>query len=245
MFLDHTATIQLAGGAKVWQEEMSPSLQRSYKIISQPVAPPIAPSTPADQVIKSGLSILSFNSDGTMVATRDDSVPTTVWLWDLAKLAAYTVLIQHSPVKKLTWHPTLPSTLLIQCSHDEPTVFLYDTISAVPYPLLMPVKKTTSKFEVKWLRTTSNQKPGLIFGDAQKLLLVWPDGRDPMEEEDGNERDGHDLMDHSEDSLYDILSGKKPPPYMSVDDTEALVSEMDEETTEVLDDTFMGRRVVG
>lgn len=55
------------------------------------------------------------------------------------------------------------------------------------------------------------------------------------------ERDENDLMDHSEDSLYDILSGKKPTPYMSVDDTEALVSEMYEETTETMEDTFVGR----
>lgn len=63
-----------------------------------------------------------------------------------------------------------------------------------------------------------------------------------MEVEEEDERDENDLMDHSEDSLYDVLSGKKPTPYMSVDDTEALVSEMDEETTEIMDDTFMGRR---
>lgn len=239
MFLDHTATIQLATEAEVWQEEISPSLQRSYKTVSQPVAPPIAPSTPADQVAKTGLSMLSFNADGTMVATRDDSAPTTVWLWDLTKLAASTVLIQHSPIKKLTWHSTLPSILLIQCSHDEPVIYLYDIISAVPYPIPVPVKKSTGKFEAKWLQTAPNQKPGLVFGDSQNFLLAWPDGRDPMGEEE--ERDENDLMDHSEDSLYDILSGKKPTPYMSVDDTEALVSEMYEETTETMEDTFVGR----
>ncbi|KAE9988671.1 hypothetical protein EG328_008688 [Venturia inaequalis] len=241
MFLDHTATIQLEADAEVWQEEISPSLKRSYKAVSQPVAPPIAPTTPIDQVTKTGLSILSFNADGTMVATRDDSAPTTVWIWDLAKLVASTVLIQHSPIKKLTWHPTLPSILLIQCSHDEPTFYLYNTTSAIPDPIALPMKKPTGKFEAKWLQTTSNQKPGLIFSDSQNFMLVWPEGRDSMDEED-EEREEKGLMDHSEDSLYDILSGRKPTPYMEVDDTEALISEMDEETTEILDDTFMGRR---
>ncbi|QDS77629.1 hypothetical protein FKW77_002563 [Venturia effusa] len=242
MFLDHTATIQLAAGAAVWQEEISPSLQRSYKTVSQPVAPPIAPSTPADQVARIGLSLLSFNADGTMIATRDDSAPTTVWIWDLSKLAASTVLIQHSPIKKLTWHPTLSSVLLIQCNHDEPVTYMYDTISKVPYPMIMPMKKTTGKFESRWLQTESSQKPGLLFGDSQNFLLAWPDGRDPMEEDEG---DGNNLMDHTEDSLYDILSGKKPTPYMSIDNTEALVSEMDGETTQIMDDTFMGRRALG
>lgn len=244
MFLDHTATIHLAAESEVWQEEISPSLQRSYKTVSQPVAPPIAPATPADQITKTGLSILSFNADGTRVATRDDAAPTAVWLWDLTKLAASTVLIQHSPIKKITWHPTLPSILLIQCSHDEPTIYLYNTISTIPYPIFLPMKKSTgSKFEAKWLQTTASQKPGLVFGDSQNVLLAWPEGRDSIGEED-DERKERDLMDHSEDSLYDILSGKKPTPYMSVDDTEALISEIDGETTDILDDTFMGKRGV-
>ncbi|TID18082.1 WD40 repeat-like protein [Venturia nashicola] len=244
MFLDHTATIQLAAEAEVWQEHLSPSLQRSYNTVSQPVAPPIAPVTPADQAVKTGLSILSSNADGTMVATRDDSAPTTVWLWDLTKLAASAVLIQHSPIKKLLWHPTLPSILLIQCSHDEPTIYLYNTISAVPYPVILPMRKSTgSKFEAKWLQTTSTQKPSLVFSDSHNFLLAWPEGRNPMDEVN-EQGEKNDLMDHSEDSLYDILSGKKPAPYMAIDDTEALVSELEGETTDMLDDTFAGRRGV-
>jgi hypothetical protein len=237
MFLDHTATIQLAAEAEVWQEEISPSMQRSYKTVSQPIAPPTAPSTPSDQTPKTGLSILAFNADGTMVATRDDSAPTTVWLWDLTKLAASTVLIQHSPIKRLSWHSTLPYILLIQCSHEEPAIYLYDTVSAVPYPKVMPIKKSAGKFEAKWLHTAVNQKPGLLFGDSQSFLLAWPDGRDPMLEE---EIDDDDMMNHSEDSLFDILSGRKPT--VSVDTTETLVSDVMDETTEFMDDTFMGRR---
>jgi hypothetical protein len=239
MFLDHTATIQLATDAEVWQEEISPVLQRAYKTVSQPIAPPTAPTTPSDPIPKTGLSILAFNADGTMVATKDDSAPTTVWLWDLAKLAASTVLIQHSPIKKISWHPTLPYILLIQCSHDEPTIYLYDTVSAVPYPLVLPIKKSAGKFEAKWLPTTMEQKPGLQIGDAQSFLITWPDGRDPMPEE---ERDDDDLMNRTEDSLFDILSGRKPSAFKSVDTTEALVSDVMDETTEFMDDTFMGRR---
>jgi hypothetical protein len=239
MFLDHTATIQLAANAEVWQEEISPSMQRSYKTVPQPIAPPTAPTTPADQVPKTGLSILAFNADGTMVATRDDSAPTTVWLWNLAKLAASSVLIQHSPIKKLSWHPTLPYILLIQCSHEEPTIYLYDTVSTVPHPIVIPIKKSAGKYEAKWLHTATNHKPGLAFGDAQNFLLAWPEGRDPMLEDERNE---DDMMNHTEDSLFDILSGTKLTAYTSVDTTEALLFDVMDETTEVMDDTFIGRK---
>lgn len=104
------------------------------------------------------------------------------------------------------------------------------------------MKRSAGKLEAKWLQTTIDQKPGLVLSDTQSFLLAWPDGRDPMQEE---ERDVDDLMDHSEDSLYDILSGRKPTAYMSVDMTEALVSDMNEESTEIIDDTFMGRRGMG
>jgi hypothetical protein len=241
MFLDHTATIQLVAGAEVWQEEISPAMQRSYKTVSQPFAPPTAPTTPSDQVSKIGLSILAFNADGTMVATRDDSTPTTVWLWDLTKLAAAIVLIQHSPVKRLSWHPTLPYILLIQCTHDEPIIYLYDTVSTVPSPINFPIQKNSGKLEFKWLHTAMDQKPGLVLGDSHSFLIAWPDGRNPMPDE---EQDETDLMNHSEDSLYDILSGRKPSALASMDTTEALVSDVMDESTEFMEDTFVGRRAM-
>jgi hypothetical protein len=237
MVLDHTSTIQLTHGSLVWQEQVTGSAERTYTTVQQPIAPPTASDSPSNQAPKVGLSTIAFNANGTLVATRDDSAPTTVWLWDLTKLTATSVLIQHSPVKQLLWHPTMTSLLLIQCSHEEPTVYFYDTVNSIPYPLDIPLQKTTGRLEARWLSTAADKKPALLLGDAHTFVVVWPKGKDQILRFEQSEREGEDEED---DSLFDILTGKTP--IKELDRTELLVSDVLEEETEVLDDTFMGRR---
>lgn len=179
------------------------------------------------------MSVIAFNADGTMVATRDDVAPTTVWLWDLTKLAACAVLIQHSPVKQMSWHPSIPSVLLIQCTHEEPTVYVFDSASAIPYAVQLSLQNSSRRLDARWLKTASDKKPALIFSDTGSFLVAWPDGKDViLRFEDGPE--------DSDDSLYEILTGRSPAKML--DNTEILVSEVQDDTTEVMDDTFMGRR---
>ncbi|KAF2431621.1 tricorn protease N-terminal domain-containing protein [Tothia fuscella] len=239
MVLDHTSSIQLSRGSMVWQEQVTGTSQRSYTTVQQPVAPPTAPDSPSNQATKTGLSLIAFNANGTVVATRDDSVPTTVWLWDLTKLTATAVLVQHSPVKQLSWHPTIASLLLIQCSHDEPTLYFYDTTNEVPYTLDVSFQKTAGRIEAQWLSTASNSNFALLLGDTQSFVLVWPEGRDQILKFENNEHGGAEAEAEEEDSLFDILTGKTP--IKELDRTELLVSDVLEEDTEVLDDTFVGR----
>ena len=56
-----------------------------------------------------------------------------------------------------------------------------------------------------------------------------------FEAEDGSQ------VDESDDSLFEILTGRKSPSKRMVDSTEVLVSDVDDEGTELMDDTFMGR----
>jgi WD40 repeat protein len=234
MFLDHTVTIQLTEGHTVWEEQVSASSQRSYIAVSQPLTPPTASPATSDQTIKTGMSIMSFNSEGSRFATRDDTAPTTVWLWDLSKLAACAVLIQHSPVKHMSWHPTVSSLLLIQCSHDESIVYIYDTSKSAPYAIQLPLERSSGRLEAKWVHTSADKRPALTFGDCGNFLVVWPDGKDVIV------RFEDDSHDESEDSLFEILTGRSPTK-SKIDSTEVLVSDVLDETTEVMDDTFVGR----
>jgi hypothetical protein len=184
------------------------------------------------------MSAIAFNADGTMIATRDEVAPTSVWLWDLSRRTARAVLIQHSPVKQISWHPTKPSLLLIQCTHEESTVYIYDNASSLPYAVQLPLQKSNGRFDTKWLRTDADKKAALSFGCAGNFIVAWPDGKDVIVRfEDG---DGS-AADESEDSLFEILTGRKSPAKRMVDSTEVLVSDVMDEATEVMDDTFMGR----
>jgi len=100
----------------------------------------------------------------------------------------------------------------------------------------LSLQKSSGRLDVRWLKTAPDKKPALIFGDAGSFLVAWPDGKDViLRFEDGS--------DDSDDSLFEILTGRSPTKTM--DSTEVLVSDVMDETTEVMDDTFMGRRQMG
>jgi hypothetical protein len=234
MFLDHTATIQLAEDGIVWQEQVLTQSQRSYVRVSQPVSPPIASPSGSDKSLKTGISIVAFNSDGTLVATRDDSTPTTVWIWDMTRLAAAAAVIQHSPIRQLSWHPTNPSKLLILSGQEDPVVHTWDRDQQEPSVSWIGFKKTGGRIDQCWLRTKSERMPALLLSDSRGCVVAWPEGKGSV----ASFRDGEG--DESFDSVYEALTGRSSTKY--TDHTERLVSEVDEDQTEFLDDTFVGRK---
>jgi WD40 repeat protein len=230
VFLDHTAQVHVPS-ASVYTEHVDGTGARSYVPTQQPVTPPKAASEKGDNSMKLGISIIAFNRDGTLCATRDDSTPTTVWIWDLRSLRPKTILVQHAPVKSLSWHPSNPSSLLIQAVHDSPTVYLYTTpllsqsrsrtsstatsTSTLAGPrLILPISDTIArpagsaplKWDAKWLTTPDDKKPAFLFGHQQGYEVVWPQGKDQILRFDDGD------AEQSDDSLYDILTGRTPVP---------------------------------
>ncbi|KAH8731650.1 hypothetical protein GQ44DRAFT_746315 [Phaeosphaeriaceae sp. PMI808] len=199
VFLDHTATIHIPD-APVYTEHLDGQGNRSYVLTPQPAIPPKAPVEKNETALmKQGISILKFNADGTLCATRDDSTPSTVWIWDLQSLRPRIVLIQYSPIKTLDWHPHDPTRLLIHTAHDSPTVYLYTTqslsssSSSLSSPqhhppdildlsphITKPVTPLIPKWSSSWLSTAPDKKPVFLQGHQQAYILVWPAGKDQI-----------------------------------------------------------------
>jgi WD40 repeat protein len=263
VFLDHTPSIHVPD-APVYTEHVDSQGNRSYTLTTQPTTPPKAPLEKNETALmKQGISLLAFNSDGTLCATRDDSTPSTVWIWDLGSLKPRTIVIQHAPIKSLQWHPYDPNRLLIHTMHDFPALYLYTAYPVShssststktqhhqqpPFILdLAPhITKPTSstlptRWTSNWLSACKDKKPLFAMGHQAAYILVWPEGKDQIlrfEREDDE--------DGSDDSLYDILTGRTPVPRlrdaddMEMEDEEE--GEGDGDTLEALDDTFRERR---
>lgn len=267
VFLDHTAIIDLPS-TPVYTELVDGQGNRSYALTPQPVTPPKAPLEKNETgLMKHGISILVFNADSTLCATRDDSTPSTVWIWDLRSLQPKMILIQYAPVKSLLWHPNDPARLLVQTAHDEPTVYIYapssftrSTASAestseqqlhqppeivdLEAHINKPAGSIPAKWTATWLTTAPEKKPAFSMGHQQGYVLVWPDGKDPILrfEDEG---------DQSDDSLYEILTGRTPVPrlqdHFGGRESEAVRDERFEaeeygDSMGGLDDTFRSRR---
>ncbi len=54
---------------------------------------------------KLGVGLVKFSADGVYVATRNDNMSNTVWIWDLTKLKLVAMLVQLSSVSDFTWEP--------------------------------------------------------------------------------------------------------------------------------------------
>ncbi|KAF2124700.1 TolB, C-terminal domain-containing protein [Dothidotthia symphoricarpi CBS 119687] len=241
VFLDHTASIHVPT-APVFTETVDAQGNRSYFLTTQPATPPKAPAEKSETgVMKQGISVLAFNGDGTLYATRDDSTPTTVWIWDLRSLRPRTILIQHAPIKSLQWHN---SHLLIQTAHDSPTVYLCTAenpsheppaILALSSHISKPASSLPAKWSTTWLSTPADKKPVFALAHQQGYVLVWPDGKDQIlrfEREDEAEQ--------SDDSLYEILTGRTPVPrFRGSQDIER----EDVEESIAFEDTFRGKGV--
>uniref|UniRef100_A0A8D1CQN1 WD repeat containing, antisense to TP73 n=1 Tax=Sus scrofa TaxID=9823 RepID=A0A8D1CQN1_PIG len=55
-----------------------------------------------------GIGALAFSLDNYFLATRSDSIPSAVWIWDVRKLRLFVVLEQLSAVRSFRWDPRQP-----------------------------------------------------------------------------------------------------------------------------------------
>lgn len=175
--LHHPATIILPK-AGVWEEQVNALKERSYVAAPQPASPPTSLSLGKSNNPSYGISVIAFNSDGTLVASRNDVVPTTVWIWSLSTGTVIDVLIHHSPVKQIIWHPSQSDLLLIHCAIPEPAIHLWKTTWHAPRILMLPLLRIGGRLEASWLKSLNDESFNLIISSAHQYTTVRisPDG---------------------------------------------------------------------
>lgn len=58
--------------------------------------------------------LLSWSNGSQYICTRNDSMPTTLWIWDIRHLELAAILVQKDPIKAAAWDPTC--TRLVVCT---------------------------------------------------------------------------------------------------------------------------------
>lgn len=239
------STLPVSEQASLWQESVSATNDRSYAFVTQPFSPPLSHTKASPDLSEQGVAEICFSCDGCYLATRDSRMLNTVWIWNLSKLSPHAVILQHNNVRKMSWHPTRAELLLIDCADAIATI--YNTTSAEP-----PTAHQTGSTPVarlSWIHTTADEKAMIAVIQKTKFDILCPEGwdeaqatpRQPQLSVDAPFEEGV-----SEDSLFDVLSGRKPlPPKTTPSYTEMVDINVETENTEAqgsLEDTFREKR---
>uniref|UniRef100_A0A672FET3 Uncharacterized protein n=1 Tax=Salarias fasciatus TaxID=181472 RepID=A0A672FET3_SALFA len=81
------------------------STQSNYDICLPPVQIPVVDPDPDRANPAMGVSALAFSADSRYLATKNDNMATTVWVWDMQKLRLEAVLRHTSGVRCFQWSP--------------------------------------------------------------------------------------------------------------------------------------------
>ncbi|KAK1079248.1 hypothetical protein LTR33_006549 [Friedmanniomyces endolithicus] len=232
----------------IWREAVSASNERSYTLANQPVSPPPSRTKPTTEPTELGVAEASFSSDGSYLATRDERMLSTVWIWNVATLAAHAVVMQHSNVRKAQWHPTRASLIMLDCG--EGIAYLYDVAtSSAPVAVNAPLPGSPT---LSWVHTAAEAKLAVLAAARSSFWILYPEGAESIsgDARAGVEVGGEEFQEGaSEDSLLDILSGRRPaPPYVTEQSYTQIVElemgEADEGADLAFDDTFREKRKV-
>ena len=158
--------------ATVWQEQVDSSGCRTYSRAAKPASPPTEEAKEKSCI--SRISHLVFNASGTLLASRSQSIPTSVWIWSMDTLSLVAVLIHHGSIKRLQWHPEKEGLLMIHCSTQDPVIHIWNSDSnSVPTIRKMPLEKSGGKLEARWLCDAPKDKPRLMLANAQNYAVQY------------------------------------------------------------------------
>lgn len=257
MSIVHTAAATPSDLLQIWQEQVLSSqngaFNREFVQAVQTICPPTSGSSPANNTEpKTGTNITTFDSSGTLLATRTENMPTTIWIWDVSTRILRTLLILHAPVAKVTWHPTVNELLMIRCEGDESRglVHLWDPSWQEPkiidFAAQIPGGKILGKTIARWLNVDSRY-PALFFSDSQDCLLASISEHDTKEEVpwmDAEVRE-YDIYGNQEESPLNLVPADEKIRFrrMAVDVMDEGVTGMSGGSEEV-DDTFRFKKFI-
>jgi len=221
--LRHMKIIEPISGLKIWQEEISHSLaghyRRGYILATQSTCPP-QPTSPTgnDSGLEQGINTTQFDSSGTLLATISETMPTAVWIWDLASKILKAVLVHHSPIAKISWNPSTPELLMIRCEGDECKALTYlwepswESPRILDFGSCLPEGKIIGRSIIRWLTTDKEANmPAIFFSNSQDCVLASFAGTEIGEEVPWQDAVAKDveIFGQLEESPLDLMSGSE------------------------------------
>ncbi|CAE7696877.1 WRAP73 [Symbiodinium sp. CCMP2456] len=103
------------GEVFLWEEYVeladgSPDAKRGYNRMQDSASfleeKPVPEALDAEGIPKQGITLAAWSPDEHFLATKHESFPCAIWIWDLGRLVLHSVLRQRNTVVALAWDPT-------------------------------------------------------------------------------------------------------------------------------------------
>ncbi|GJM91468.1 hypothetical protein PR202_ga07843 [Eleusine coracana subsp. coracana] len=130
-----------------------------------------------------GSGMLSWSSDSHyfFTRTRNDNMPTALWIWDICRLELAAVLVQKDPIRAAAWDPNCPRLAL--CTE---STHLYmwtpSRVACVNVPFPFPNFRIV---DVKW----SSDGSRLLLKDRESFCCALPLPEEEPDESDDSTED--------------------------------------------------------
>ncbi|KAM6977914.1 WD repeat-containing protein WRAP73 [Aplochiton taeniatus] len=148
--------------------------QSKYEISPLPVQFPVVKPDPDRANPKVGVSSMAFSPDNRYLATRNDSMATVLWVWDMQRLCLLAVLEQTSAVRCFQWDPRRPRLAL--CTGNA-KLYLWSPAGCVSVQV-----PSEGGFQVQSVSWHPNGDSLILLGKEQ-LCLCYMDTEDEEEED--------------------------------------------------------------
>ncbi|XP_008798782.2 WD repeat-containing protein WRAP73 [Phoenix dactylifera] len=115
-----------------------------YKVMDFPISLPSQKPAIDKPNPKQGIGLLSWSNDSHYVFTRNDNMPTVLWIWDICHLELAAVLMQKEPIRAAAWDPTCPRLVLCTGS---PHLYMWNPSGACCVSIPLP---NFVIYDLKW-----------------------------------------------------------------------------------------------
>jgi len=129
--------LELATEAERTEGDMdggAPDMACNFAVGQLPLRMPLTRPATDRPNPKLGIGIAAWGLDGSLLASRCDARPNSVWIWDTALLELSTVITFTAPVKSLEWDPSGRNRLVAACGSGRFYMWTPEGVSAVPVP---------------------------------------------------------------------------------------------------------------
>ncbi|XP_056102777.1 WD repeat-containing protein WRAP73 [Rhinichthys klamathensis goyatoka] len=145
------------------------STQSKYEITQLPTQVLVIKPDPDRANPKIGVSAMAFSADNRYLATKNDNMPQSLWVWDMQRLGLLAVLEQTGPVRCFVWDPHRPRLAL--CTGNT-KVYLWSPAGCVS--VNVPVEGSFQVQSVFWHCSGSS----LILLSKEQLCLCYMETED-------------------------------------------------------------------